>query len=130
MLNLKLRRTSACKSPLRSRPLSSAVRPATGRRNCPRSKKMASWFLGTTIIAVIAIAVGVYNWVKLDTSDSSAPVGSGKMFDAIAPRYDITNTILSLGMHVGWREKMIAALNLKPGLALFVCFCVGNFGCY
>lgn len=41
--------------------------------------------------------------------------GSGEMFDAIAPRYDIINTFLSLGMHSWWRRAMVASLNLQPG---------------
>uniref|UniRef100_A0A7S4JJK8 2-methoxy-6-polyprenyl-1,4-benzoquinol methylase n=1 Tax=Guillardia theta TaxID=55529 RepID=A0A7S4JJK8_GUITH len=37
------------------------------------------------------------------------------MFDAIAPRYDVINTALSLGMHSLWRRKMVSSLELKPG---------------
>lgn len=37
------------------------------------------------------------------------------MFDAIAPRYDLLNRILSLGMDVGWRRRSVAALALPPG---------------
>jgi demethylmenaquinone methyltransferase/2-methoxy-6-polyprenyl-1,4-benzoquinol methylase len=48
---------------------------------------------------------------------SALPVrdGSGAMFDAIAPRYDLLNRILSMGMDQGWRKKAIAALDLGPG---------------
>lgn len=37
------------------------------------------------------------------------------MFDAIAPRYDLINSFLSLGMHSWWRRRMVAALKLQPG---------------
>lgn len=37
------------------------------------------------------------------------------MFASIAPRYDLTNDVLSLGMHRLWKHRAIAALNLKPG---------------
>lgn len=35
------------------------------------------------------------------------------MFDAIAPRYDLLNRLLSLRQDVYWRRKMISALELK-----------------
>ncbi|OZE81175.1 bifunctional demethylmenaquinone methyltransferase/2-methoxy-6-polyprenyl-1,4-benzoquinol methylase [Rhodococcus sp. 15-649-1-2] len=37
------------------------------------------------------------------------------MFDGVARRYDITNTVLSFGQDRSWRKLTRAALNLKPG---------------
>ena len=37
------------------------------------------------------------------------------MFDEVAPRYDLTNTVLSLGQDRGWRRAVAAALELVPG---------------
>jgi len=31
-------------------------------------------------------------------------LGSGKMFDSIAPYYDTANTVMSLGQHFYWRR--------------------------
>lgn len=45
-------------------------------------------------------------------------LGSGEMFDAIAPRYDLLNRILSLGIDQGWRRKTVAALELGEGPAV------------
>jgi ubiquinone/menaquinone biosynthesis C-methylase UbiE len=73
------------------------------------------------MVALIAIVFGVSQFSKDADENSSTVFGSGKMFDAIAPRYDITNTILSLGMHAGWRERMIAALELQPGWFALIC---------
>jgi demethylmenaquinone methyltransferase/2-methoxy-6-polyprenyl-1,4-benzoquinol methylase len=37
------------------------------------------------------------------------------MFDGVAKRYDLTNTILSFGRDRSWRRAMRAALDLRPG---------------
>jgi demethylmenaquinone methyltransferase/2-methoxy-6-polyprenyl-1,4-benzoquinol methylase len=37
------------------------------------------------------------------------------MFDAIAPRYDLVNRIMTFRMDVGWRRTSVRALELPPG---------------
>ena len=37
------------------------------------------------------------------------------MFDAIAPRYDLVNRIMTFRMDVGWRRKAVRSLGLPPG---------------
>jgi demethylmenaquinone methyltransferase/2-methoxy-6-polyprenyl-1,4-benzoquinol methylase len=37
------------------------------------------------------------------------------MFDAIAPRYDLVNRIMTFRMDVGWRQRTVSALGLPPG---------------
>jgi len=37
------------------------------------------------------------------------------MFDGVAPRYDATNDLLSLGLARGWRRAVRAALDLRAG---------------
>ncbi|HEX7277411.1 MAG TPA: ubiquinone/menaquinone biosynthesis methyltransferase [Acidimicrobiales bacterium] len=52
---------------------------------------------------------------------SQLPQGEAKvravddMFDAIAPRYDALNRILTMRMDVGWRKKTVRSLGLPPG---------------
>jgi demethylmenaquinone methyltransferase/2-methoxy-6-polyprenyl-1,4-benzoquinol methylase len=37
------------------------------------------------------------------------------MFDAIAPRYDLVNRVMTFGMDVGWRRRTVRSLGLGPG---------------
>jgi demethylmenaquinone methyltransferase / 2-methoxy-6-polyprenyl-1,4-benzoquinol methylase len=49
------------------------------------------------------------------------PVGDEKramvreMFDAVAPRYDLLNRIISMGLDISWRKRSVRALGLAPG---------------
>jgi demethylmenaquinone methyltransferase/2-methoxy-6-polyprenyl-1,4-benzoquinol methylase len=36
------------------------------------------------------------------------------MFDAIAPRYDLVNRVMTFRMDVGWRRQAVSALGLRP----------------
>jgi len=38
-----------------------------------------------------------------------------RMFSAVAPRYDLTNTVISAGLHRPWKRETVAALGLRPG---------------
>jgi len=39
----------------------------------------------------------------------------GAMFDAIAPRYDLVNRVMTFRLDVGWRRKTLDSMNLKTG---------------
>jgi demethylmenaquinone methyltransferase / 2-methoxy-6-polyprenyl-1,4-benzoquinol methylase len=62
-------------------------------------------------------------------SDDSAPLMPGDalptgeakvravrgMFDAIAPRYDLVNRVMTFGLDRGWRRRAVRSLGLAPG---------------
>jgi demethylmenaquinone methyltransferase/2-methoxy-6-polyprenyl-1,4-benzoquinol methylase len=58
------------------------------------------------------------------TPDKS-PARISSMFDAIAPRYDLLNHVLSAGMDRGWRNRAIDALAL-PARARVLDVCTGT----
>jgi demethylmenaquinone methyltransferase/2-methoxy-6-polyprenyl-1,4-benzoquinol methylase len=43
------------------------------------------------------------------------PQDVARMFDAVAPRYDRTNDVISLGQDRAWRKATLAALDAQPG---------------
>ncbi len=53
--------------------------------------------------------------VAMIVFDRAPRPGSGEMFDTIAPRYDLLNRIISLGLDQGWRRRTVAAMALGPG---------------
>lgn len=61
--------------------------------------------------------------------DSPLPRGEEKarvvtaMFDAIAPRYDLVNRIMTVGLDVGWRRRTVASLGLGPGASVIDLAC-------
>ncbi|HEY7472004.1 MAG TPA: class I SAM-dependent methyltransferase [Gemmatimonadota bacterium] len=48
-----------------------------------------------------------------------------EMFDALAPRYDLFNDVLSAGIHRRWREDAIDLLDPRPG-ARYLDLCAGT----
>ena len=58
------------------------------------------------------------------SAPSDLPTGEEKtarvrqMFDTIAPRYDLVNRVMTLGLDQGWRRTTVAALGLPPGSTL------------
>jgi demethylmenaquinone methyltransferase / 2-methoxy-6-polyprenyl-1,4-benzoquinol methylase len=44
-----------------------------------------------------------------------------QMFSAIAPRYDVANEVLSLGIHRRWRSKAVKLSGVLPGQAVLDC---------
>lgn len=58
--------------------------------------------------------------MSIPTSDAPLPTGDAKaeavraMFDAIAPRYDLVNRLMTFGLDVVWRKQTMKTLDLKP----------------
>jgi demethylmenaquinone methyltransferase/2-methoxy-6-polyprenyl-1,4-benzoquinol methylase len=53
------------------------------------------------------------------------PTRIAGMFDAIAPRYDLLNHVLSAGLDARWRRRAISELRLEPG-ARILDLCTGT----
>ncbi|MGZ4682506.1 MAG: ubiquinone/menaquinone biosynthesis methyltransferase [Acidimicrobiales bacterium] len=50
------------------------------------------------------------------------------MFDAIAPRYDLVNRVMTFRMDVGWRKRTVRRLRLGPGSVVLDLACgTGDF---
>jgi demethylmenaquinone methyltransferase/2-methoxy-6-polyprenyl-1,4-benzoquinol methylase len=50
-----------------------------------------------------------------------------RMFDRVASRYDLLNSLMSAGLHHGWRERAARRAELRPGdAALDVCCGTGD----
>ncbi len=41
-----------------------------------------------------------------------------EVFDSVAPRYDLMNDLMSLGVHRLWKAALVRALRPRPGMAL------------
>jgi demethylmenaquinone methyltransferase/2-methoxy-6-polyprenyl-1,4-benzoquinol methylase len=70
----------------------------------------------------------------IDIDPESLPQGDEKvravrsMFDAIAPRYDLVNRVMTFRMDVGWRRKTVRRLRLGPGSLVLDLACgTGDF---
>jgi demethylmenaquinone methyltransferase/2-methoxy-6-polyprenyl-1,4-benzoquinol methylase len=48
-------------------------------------------------------------------SPDKAPDRIAGMFDAIAPRYDLVNRVMTLRLDVRWRRRAVRSLGLQPG---------------
>lgn len=46
-----------------------------------------------------------------------------RMFEGVAPRYDLLNRVLSLGIDRSWRERVVALLELEPELSVLDLCC-------
>jgi demethylmenaquinone methyltransferase/2-methoxy-6-polyprenyl-1,4-benzoquinol methylase len=51
---------------------------------------------------------------------TTTQLGSGAMFDAIAPRYDLMNRLISLGLDQSWRRQLVESLASAEGPLLDV----------
>src|SRR6476660_4336781 len=67
-------------------------------------------------------------------AESPLPEGDDKvqavrsMFDAIAPRYDLVNRVMTFRMDVGWRKRTVRRLQLGPGSVVLDLACgTGDF---
>jgi demethylmenaquinone methyltransferase/2-methoxy-6-polyprenyl-1,4-benzoquinol methylase len=66
------------------------------------------------LVAVAALAVSLLIFRRTGDGDASgAALGSGMMFDRIAPFYDLANKFMSLNMDQSWRRVLVDELELS-----------------
>ncbi len=76
------------------------------------------WVAAGTVLAALIAIVAQFQPLFLEGSaktDDAVKMGSGEMFDRVAPGYDLVNTVLTMKMDAAWRNEMITSLRLKPG---------------
>jgi demethylmenaquinone methyltransferase / 2-methoxy-6-polyprenyl-1,4-benzoquinol methylase len=61
----------------------------------------------------------------VNASPDKTPAKIAGMFDAIAPRYDLLNHVLSAGLDRRWRDRAVDALALRDG-ARVMDLCTGT----
>ncbi len=54
-----------------------------------------------------------FGFEDVDEGDKSRRVGG--VFDSVAPRYDLMNDLLSMGLHRLWKSYTVAVAAVKPG---------------
>jgi demethylmenaquinone methyltransferase / 2-methoxy-6-polyprenyl-1,4-benzoquinol methylase len=70
----------------------------------PSTRSSLQWLW----LIALPLLVAVYIQRKLQAvPPPPSDFGDGRMFDAIAARYDVINRVLALGMDIGWRQEMV-----------------------
>ena len=67
------------------------------------------WPYAAAAAIAAVVAAHYYNATVIRSDD----LGTGTMFDRIAPHYDKANDFMSLGLHHGWREALIDVLDVQ-----------------
>lgn len=71
---------------------------------------LSSSLLLISFLLVIPLAITVHKVIYSGWVPPS-DYGSGEMFNSIADRYDLINRVMSLGMDIGWRERMVQSVH-------------------
>lgn len=83
--------------------------------------------IGEKVVRTAAVApVGVRVGLGLASEDEQARY-IRRMFGAIAPRYDLANTLISAGLHWRWKQETVRLVQAPPGgRALDLCCGTGD----
>jgi demethylmenaquinone methyltransferase / 2-methoxy-6-polyprenyl-1,4-benzoquinol methylase len=55
-----------------------------------------------------------FGYESVDETDKAARVRG--VFDSVAPRYDVMNDVLSMGLHRAWKAYAVAVAAVEPGM--------------
>eukprot|EP00968_Pinguiococcus_pyrenoidosus_P004983 scaffold323_cov232-Pinguiococcus_pyrenoidosus.AAC.2 len=64
----------------------------------------------SALIGVLAAMLAIQD----PQPEGDVRMGSGQMFDHIAPTYDLLNRVMSLGMDMSWRETLVQVRTPSP----------------
>ena len=74
-------------------------------------------------LSVVTFSIGFFGYLlffatsygssKQNPNASIYRLGSGEFFDGIASMYDATNRIMTFGVDMSWREKLIDLLDIN-----------------
>lgn len=64
------------------------------------------------LVALLGV-IAYYLSVRVTGDKPGSTLGSGSMFDSIAPYYDSANRMMSLGLDQSWRKSLVDMLDLK-----------------
>ena len=73
------------------------------------AKQQKRWPYAAAAAILAIVAAHYYNATVIRSND----LGTGSMFDRIAPHYDRANDFMSLGLHHGWRGALIDGLDVS-----------------
>lgn len=69
-------------------------------------------FMFAFVFSFVGVAI-FFLMNKTQQNEPGIALGSGSMFDSIAPYYDSANQMMSLGYDQSWRQTLVADLDLN-----------------
>ncbi len=69
--------------------------------------------MGLRPLALVPMTTTHFGFQSVDEKDKAKAVRG--VFDSVAPKYDVMNDLMSVGMHRAWKAYTVLVANVKPG---------------